>query len=366
MQELSEVTIVGAGLAGLTAAINLAKKGCEVRILEREKRIGGMPEFRPDPAGSPFDLEGLKKYTGIDISPATKPIDESTIWAWGKPFKMPMKGKIGMFMVERGSRKTSLDSLLYEEAISRGVKIDFEKPVVTEGEFARLPADSIIATGLKIEPYQALGIPFSPLYGYFAKGNVDHERTTVSLWLDTFTRDYAFNCTINGVGFALLFQRDIPLSKEGKEKFVSMLAEKEGVEFKEWRELLGGACPVGSIRNPRLFHGNKILAGTLSGIIDPFLFFGMLGALVSGKIAAIAYEDKAEGWKEFRAAVRTFYPTYITKKIWNFLPDAIKSPVARIGLSRMPSMENFATQRFARNIPGWRLIESATSRFDKV
>ncbi|MDD5748330.1 MAG: NAD(P)-binding protein, partial [Actinomycetota bacterium] len=69
-EKKKEVTIVGAGLSGLVAAINLSRDGYSLKVLEREKRIGGMPEFRPDPAGSPFDLEGIKRYSKIDITPA--------------------------------------------------------------------------------------------------------------------------------------------------------------------------------------------------------------------------------------------------------------------------------------------------------
>lgn len=352
---MSETTIVGAGISGLVAAINLVKKGHRVRVLEREERIGGMPEFRPDPAGSPFDLEKINEYSNVDISPAVKPIDEATVWAWGVPIKVPMKGSVGMYMVERGAREGSLDSLLQREAQSLGIEIEFGQEILTQGDFARLPPDTIVATGLRIEPYEALNIPYSPLNGYYAKGTVDHSRTTVSLWMDTFTKDYAFNCTINGVGFALLFQRDVPLTRRGKEKFVSMLAELEGVEYGKWNDLYGGACPVGSIGNPRLYHGNKILAGTLAGVIDPFLFFGMLGALVSGRIAANAIEDKADAYQDFRRATMSFYHTYMIKRVWNLLPDAVKRPLARTGLGMIPRMEEFATRRFARNIPGWRV-----------
>jgi hypothetical protein len=261
-----------------------------------------------------------------------------------------------MYMVERGSRETAIDTLLLNEALELGVKIEFDHPVLSQSDYARLPEETIIATGLKIEPYEALNIPYSPLYGWFAKGTVPHDKTTVGLWMDDFTKDYAFNCTVNGVSFALLFQRDVPLTRDGKEKFLEMLAEKEGMEFKDWRDLLGGACPVGSFKNPRLYHGNKILAGTLAGVIDPFLFFGMLGAFVSGRIAAMAIEDKRDAYDTFRRATRTFYATYLVKKTWDLMPDTLKRPVVRAGMSRLPVMEDFAMKRFARNIPGWRAI----------
>ena len=357
MPKVEDVTIVGAGLSGLIAAINLARKDYKVTILERESRIGGMPIFRPDPAGSWFDIPALKRWTGVDIGPSAKLIDEAYTYAYGKQYRLPLKSSIGMYMVERGSRSTSIDTMLMNEAVSLGVDIQFDHPVMSQGDFARLPAETIVATGLQIEPYEALNIPYAPLYGWFAKGTVPHEKTTVSLWIDDFTRDYAFNCTVNGTCFALLFQRDIPLTRKGKMKYTEMLFEKEGVELQGWDDLLGGACPVGSIRNPRLFHGNKILAGTLAGVIDPFLFFGMLGALVSGRIAAMAIEDKAEAYSAFRKATWTYYPSYVAKRAFNLVPDLVKRPAVRAALTVMPKMEDFAMKQISANTPGWRVSQ---------
>jgi len=351
-----EVIIVGAGLSGLMAAIYLARNDHKVTILERQSRIGGLPVFRPDPAGSWFDIPAIERWTGVDISPAAKVVTDGYICAWGKQYDFPMETSILSYMVERGSRSTSIDTMLMEEAVALGVEIEFDHPVMTKDEFARLPRDTIIATGLHIETYEALSIPYETLHGWFAKSKVDHDKTIGTLWMDDYTKDYAFYCTINGVCFALLFQRDLPLKREGKKKFMDMLYEIEGVEFKDWDDLEGGACPVGSIRNPRLFKGDKILAGTLAGMIDPFLFFGMLGALVGGRISAMAIEDKREAYDTFTNTVRTFYPSYAAKRVFNRIPDSIKRPLVQHGLDAMPRYEDAATTYFARNIPGWRVL----------
>ncbi|MBK5092998.1 MAG: NAD(P)-binding protein [Actinobacteria bacterium] len=41
-----KIKIVGAGLAGLTAATNLARDGLDVVVLDKEKSHGGRPESR--------------------------------------------------------------------------------------------------------------------------------------------------------------------------------------------------------------------------------------------------------------------------------------------------------------------------------
>lgn len=78
-----EITVVGAGLAGLTAAINLARDGFEILVLDREERHGGCPGFRPDRAACALDLQAPEAYTGKDIAPACKHMDSVVLSYFG-------------------------------------------------------------------------------------------------------------------------------------------------------------------------------------------------------------------------------------------------------------------------------------------
>ncbi len=359
---MEEKIVVGAGLAGLTAAINLRREGYEVRVLERRDGIGGPARDLPTGEltyvmadGTPMQPERIAAYTGIDVSPACEPLESARVYSFGKRFDAFFPKNVPAYLVERGSRQASLDMYLYRLAVEEGVRFEFNVPLKTRRDFDGLPPRSILATGLFREAYQVLEIPFVPVYGLFGQGMTDegYAGPKVILYMDRYTWDYAFFSTIHGIAGALLFQRKRPLSEEAKRWFPEQLARDEGIEFPEWYELDVGVLPMGSFSNPRLFHDRFILAGTLAGAQDPVLLFGVHGALVTGKIAAMAVDRPEEAYREFRRANLFWRMSYLNRRAIEItFPWGLKV-ASRAGFGLYPLYAPFALRYAFLVVPGW-------------
>jgi len=64
-----DIIIIGAGPAGLVAAINLNREGFNVVVREKEDSVGGPPGWHPSVHTTPVGSD-LFKYIGIDLSEA--------------------------------------------------------------------------------------------------------------------------------------------------------------------------------------------------------------------------------------------------------------------------------------------------------
>jgi flavin-dependent dehydrogenase len=332
---MPENIVVGAGLAGLVAAINLAREGRDVLVLEKESRIGGTSLYHPSPEGTPLDLAKLEQYTGIDFSPeaagtAVAPFQKAAACAYGQFVEIDLSGS---YMIERGPRSTSLDTYLYSLALEAGVKFEFDHPVMSNDDVACLPPDTIIATGLYFEGFDATRVPYLTSFHFIARKTIEDTGVNhVTLYHGEFTSDYAYTSSINGIQFAHVFQR-LPIGKKTLWTFEELIDEFEDIHFNSWAHFTF-PVPAATIRNPRLFAGDKILAGTLSGCMESYMFFGLHGAMVSGKIAAMAVTDKAGALEEFKRATSLFPIAYIVKKMSGLMPHALMRRAMPLGLKR--------------------------------
>jgi flavin-dependent dehydrogenase len=326
---MPEQLVIGAGLSGLVAAISLARKGYSVRVLEKYKTVGAQPERWPMVDVTPMIPREMSRYLGIPVGePQVKPCGQLNGYFWGSPFKIPIE-RSNLHVVERGPRKEGLDGYLLEIAEAEGVKVEFEEAVLGQGAIAKLPADTIIATGLYAETFDALNIPYVMGWCYGAKGRGDRE-AEAAIYFGDYTNDYAYWANMNGIESTLFFTRN-PIKDEDLERFTLELEMTEGVKVDDW--LYGyGPTPTAKFSNPRLFASDKILAGTISGMMEPFALFGVHGALVSGKIAAMAVEDRGAAWREFRRNLSTWKRMLLNRKAYNRMPMEMRR-AAVVGLN---------------------------------
>lgn len=357
---MKEQLIIGAGLSGMVAAINLAREGYSVKVIERRDRVGGLTEIKGLEGriinigdGTPIDLERMRLYTGIDFTPAATPLPRCSTHVYGRHFEFEFYRGVPAYLVERGPRPTSLDVYLYETALAEGVEFSFNDTVT---DFDGLPPDTIVATGLFGEAWEALGIPHLPVYGYLAMGETTENDPRVVIYFDEYTRDYAFYSQVNGARGACLFSRGKPLDVGVMERFRTQLANNDGVEFDDWMAVNIGALPVEVWKNPRLFARNYILAGTLSGTIDPFLLFGVHGALVSGRIAAMAVGDHQGALEEFRRVNRYFKQGFVFAWGYQHMPMWLLKRVTWAGISNYPWLAPIMKTRVFKLLPGFARI----------
>jgi len=310
MKENSQVTIYGAGMSGLVAAINLARDGYEVTLHDKEAQYGGDSMYNPSTHCTPIDVKRTSEYIGIDVSSVFYPLVECPFYFHDTRSNAPHDI---LYSVERGNRPTSLDTLLYKQALDLGVKFEFRSPLKKEA-IDKLPPRTIAACGLTPAAYSILEIPSLTWYAWISRGEIGFSDYSW-IWWDECITEYGYLSSANNYYFDLLFSIR-PIDRKGLDRYKRFMVRNEGIEHDNW-EYVKGVVPIASRNNPRLFHKNIIMCGTVSGYMDPFGWFGILGALISGKIAAMAVSDPKGAQAEFDRFIRYFKRVYFFKKyLW--------------------------------------------------
>ena len=357
-QNSGEVIVVGAGLAGLTAALNLARDGREVLVLEKYDQVGGVPVAHPAVDITPMEAGPLGRFIGVDLGPPQVNACESwNQYMYG--YKVPMDlTHVNLKCVERGSHETSVDTLLYNSCLEAGVKFEFGKPCVTQGDFAQLPPDTIVATGLLYEAFEAFHIPYEKVFGYLGRGRTGRESAFCAVWFEDLILDYAYYGASNGIVFVLYFAREPVRESEFEEWKKKHLEGDEGIRCTSW-VYHEGLVPTAIYNNPRMFAGDKILAGTLAGMMDPFALFGVHGSLVSGRLAAMAHSDKAGAYALFKEYTRLFNRNLFMKRFLDRSPVALRKrtmgPQLRFVQQHAETFRGFM-DNFFMAVPGYRRL----------
>jgi flavin-dependent dehydrogenase len=287
------VRIVGGGLAGLMAAITLAQRGRAVTLFDPATKADGH-QVQRSVHTSQFNLEKTCSFLGMDLSECFESVTRETVYFYGRR----MERDNVTYACERGDGSGSLDHALRTVARKKGVTL-VSKTVHADDNILK-GAPIVLATGLHPHFYEKLGILHVRVWGYEATMPSTEERSLIS-FKDTYTHeDFAYVAAKNGIVYTLLFSRN-GIDSIHLDQYQDHLRRETGLSFPKWRKF-EGCIPLYC----RLHAGKYILAGTLSGVIDPFFLSGVIGALVSGKIAASALIGAPDAAREYQRFVKYF------------------------------------------------------------
>lgn len=302
-----ETVILGAGLSGLTAAIKLADWGCDVVIRERPRSRPLEERDTTSIHALRFDPAFLEDYLSCPLADCFQPVRREAQYV-GRRVRRPRPSH---WICMRGSAPDSIDQRLRALAVSRGVR--FREAIDRAGPGA-VPEASIVATGLDADTYHSLGLDHTRLTG-FASTAPTTDSGLLLTYVGRYTHpNYAYVATGWGTAFALIFSRR-GIAPDALAEFVERLDATEGLVFGEWRPLR-----VAVPRECHLFHSGRILAGSLSGLIDPFWYSGVGGGLLSGGIAALARVHPKLASLEHRRATRSFRGQLLLSDLADRLP----------------------------------------------
>lgn len=300
---MKKVQISGAGPAGLSSGINLAKAGYEVDIFEKSSEVGS--KFHGDFQGlenwpDNEDVLELFKKMNIDINFKYNPFKELKIVNKSKIWDFKCK-RPAFYLVKRGSKEKTLDQALKSQAMDSGVNIYF-KETIPENE------SDIVATGpIKSEICAAAkGITFKTSTPNLAVGLVNNSAAI---------NGYSYLLIADGQGcMATVLFHDFKNANSYFEKTKRIFNNKFNLDLKEVR-YMGG---IGSFSTRNIFRKGKTLyVGEAAGIQDFLWGFGIKSAVMSGYLAARSiingenYEKSAESY--FKGKTRA---SLVNRYLW--------------------------------------------------
>ncbi|MBI5599666.1 MAG: NAD(P)-binding protein [Deltaproteobacteria bacterium] len=303
-----DVNIAGAGIAGLTAAINLARDGRRVRVYERGPDVG--TRFNNDFQGlenwstEKDVLEVLDGY-GIKTDFFYKPFKEADIICGERHVIKSPGGRVGVYMVRRGSAEGCLDLALKRQALEAGAEIVFNKKVEEKDV-------DIVATGPRSFSGVVSGITGEA--GWLAGEAIRQsgeagsqaceapraDMVMIMLDNDCAPKGYVYMAVIEGnITLASVVMEDFANAKRYFARALEKVRSFYGLDVKNPRPFGG----TGNFFLPEAYSKDgNLYVGERAGFQDYLFGFGMRYAFASGYYAA---KSIATG-SDYEAMVRRF------------------------------------------------------------
>ncbi len=285
MSAKDEIHIIGAGPAGLSAAIYLAKRGRAVHVHEK----------RSAPGLRHHGFQGMENWSGklqvpealrsMEIEPdfLLRPVREVTYIGPERNQHLVKSPDPIFYLVRRGDEEDSLDRALVRQATACGAKITFNDPVEIP------PPGSIVGIGPTYATAIAKGIVF----------RTDMPDAFLCI-VDPMLAPKAYAYLLACGGSATLA---VMLTEEFKT--VSSCLQRAIDEFQQLRpfsmedvEEFGGAGNI-HFTEARMVEGRYIV-GECVGAQDALWGFGITYALRSGRLAAQCLHEGTNYDRRFR------------------------------------------------------------------
>ncbi len=274
------IHIVGAGPAGLAAALTVARAGRRAVIHEQRSDVG--VRFQGDLQGienwttAGDALDELAAATGADLRGVARPFREGVFFdPAGRDYHYRSPDPL-FYLVRRGPGPGTLDHALKSQAVEAGVEIRFREP------WRRLAEGGIVAGGPRGADVVAVGYVFE----------TDRADGVFGVLSDRLApKGYAYLLISGGCGTvaACLFDG---FREEASylDRTVAFFQERAGLQMRR-AVRFGG---TGNILLPRTARQGCILfAGEAAGFQDALWGFGIRIGMVSGHLAARALLARA-------------------------------------------------------------------------
>lgn len=284
---VGKIKILGAGIAGLTASINLAKGGLDVTVFEKSSSVGS--RFHND-------FQGLENWSDeTDALQILKNLSLKTNF-WNKGFKKASiytdlqkefvtKDADNLFYLVQRGPKDSLDESLKNQALDAGVEIKFNSKI------AREECD-IIATG--VSGKKPVGVVKGIVF------DTNSEDSIILILNDKFAfKGYSYLLVADGKAtLACVVIKDLPKANLCFKNSFEAFSKLKKFKIENRRSFAGYGTFAMNESNKQ---NQKLIVGEAAGFQDLFLGFGMKYALLSGYAAAKSIMEEKDYdmiWRE--------------------------------------------------------------------
>ena len=275
---MKKIKIIGAGLSGLSAAINLSRADYTVDVFEKRgdcgKRFHG-------------DLEGLENWSShidtlheiksmnIKINFGCSPFKTMYLSDGKELLKNTCKKPI-FYLVKRGAIENSLDQGLKKQALNSGVNIHFNSKTKKQD------MDIISVGPAENKPFAiAKGICFETESDDIAVALLNRKASNNAYSYLLITKGYGCICTVN------LFIPGVKANEYFKKTY-DFITKLFDPDIKNPQKIGG----FGSFRfKSKLTEKGKIFTGEAAGLQDLLWGFGMRYAINSGYFAALSIAE---------------------------------------------------------------------------